>query len=266
MPRLASDMEFILHDGTQIVPCPNDLLPTKGSKMPVGDQGITLEQDGATAEATIPPCSTFEQWDNHIRNAIDATEYYTGHTVSTLSYYNFSKLEGAQVTMGCSPSYSVWNSSVRKPSPLSTELYARSAGGHIHIDIPKPFRTSRVKHTKEVTRIAKNLDLFLGVPSVILDPDTRRRKLYGLSGDIRFKEYGLEYRTLSNYWIFSTYLREYIWNQVEKAISFDSEVTTDAPRSIDTSNTELAEKVLTDYNLWDDVEQLDMYLRGLLCA
>ena len=45
----------------------------------------------------------------------------------------------------------------------------------------------------------KLLDVFLGVPSVIIDPDKERRKLYGRAGAFRLTKYGFEYRTLSSY-------------------------------------------------------------------
>jgi hypothetical protein len=48
------------------------------------------------------------------------------------------------------------------------------------------------------------MDLICGIPSVLLDisPESKiRRKLYGKAGDYRLTNYGLEYRTLSNFWI-----------------------------------------------------------------
>jgi len=48
------------------------------------------------------------------------------------------------------------------------------------------------------------LDLFCGIPSVLLDisNDAKiRRQLYGKAGDYRLPFHGIEYRTLSNFWI-----------------------------------------------------------------
>ena len=39
------------------------------------------------------------------------------------------------------------------------------------------------------------MDLFLGVPSILIDPDTERRKMYGKAGDYRLKEYGRRNKT-----------------------------------------------------------------------
>ena len=49
--------------------------------------------------------------------------------------------------------------------------------------------------------IVQALDIILGLESVILDKDARRKEMYGKAGAFRFKDYGVEYRTLSNFWI-----------------------------------------------------------------
>lgn len=50
------------------------------------------------------------------------------------------------------------------------------------------------------------LDLFVGIPSVLVDRDPNasiRRKVYGRAGEYRLPKYGIEYRTLSNFWMTS---------------------------------------------------------------
>ena len=64
------------------------------------------------------------------------------------------------------------------------------------------------------------MDLFLGVPSVTLDSDTRRRELYGKAGAYRAKDYGVEYRTLSNFWIWKDSLKDWVYDQTQKAVDF----------------------------------------------
>jgi hypothetical protein len=47
-------------------------------------------------------------------------------------------------------------------------------------------------------------DLLCGIPSVLIDRDpnvANRRKQYGRAGDYRYQPHGIEYRTLSNFWI-----------------------------------------------------------------
>ena len=48
------------------------------------------------------------------------------------------------------------------------------------------------------------IDLIAGIPSVLIDRsgnNKKRRKIYGKAGDFRYQPHGIEYRTLSNFWI-----------------------------------------------------------------
>ena len=98
------------------------------------------------------------------------------------------------------------------PKPESPNKNLRSAGGHIHVGsnlaIADPINTIRA------------MDLFLGVPSTQLDTGTLRRELYGKAGAFRFKNYGVEYRTLSNFWIFSDNLIQWAYEGTQRALDF----------------------------------------------
>jgi hypothetical protein len=113
--------------------------------------------------------------------------------------------------LGCEPDYNAWTGRVN-PRPRAPETL-RSSGGHIHIGYDNP--------TEELSRkIVKAHDLFCGVGSVLYDPDTRRREIYGKAGAHRIKGYGVEYRTLSNFWISSEELMDWVYKQSLKAIDF----------------------------------------------
>jgi len=117
----------------------------------------------------------------------------------------------------------------------------RSAGGHIHVE------TSLDK-----AAVIRAMDLFLGVPSLILDSKGgMRRQLYGKAGAYRPKSYGVEYRTLSNFWIFKTIHAMWVWDQTEKALGFvqkfgelDDESIRDA---INIKNVALARGLMKEY-------------------
>ena len=68
--------------------------------------------------------------------------------------------------------------------------------------------------------VVKLMDLFIGVPSVVLDTSPgseERRELYGKMGAMRPKPYGLEYRVLSNFWVFDKELIKWVFNQTRLA-------------------------------------------------
>jgi hypothetical protein len=113
--------------------------------------------------------------------------------------------------LGCEPDYNAWTNQVN-PRPIAPDTL-RSSGGHLHIgysDVSK--QTSR--------EIIKAHDLFCGVASLMYDGDTRRRSIYGKAGACRYKKYGVEWRTPSNFWIKSPELTEWMYEQSEKAIEF----------------------------------------------
>ena len=60
--------------------------------------------------------------------------------------------------------------------------------------------------------------MFLGVPSVLMDEGEMRKQLYGKAGCFRPKPYGVEYRTLSNFWIFKKKHIEWVWRNTARAL------------------------------------------------
>jgi len=95
---------------------------------------------------------------------------------------------------GCDPDYSAWTLA-ENPNPKDKKGIdpgLRSCGGHIHVG-------AKVDHVQ----LVRLMDLHLGVPSVLMDPDRNRRALYGKAGAHRKKPYGVEYRALSNFWVTS---------------------------------------------------------------
>ena len=102
--------------------------------------------------------------------------------------------------------------------------------------------------------LIRAMDLFLGVPSVFMDPDTERRKMYGKAGDYRLKGYGVEYRVLSGYFLGSNELLSWLWDATQKAIDFVNAggiITNpeDIIKAINNCDKELAKEILEDYNI-----------------
>lgn len=59
------------------------------------------------------------------------------------------------------------------------------------------------------------MDILVGVPSVIMDTDPTslaRKQLYGKAGRFRNTKYGIEYRTLGNFWLSSPELTSIIYD------------------------------------------------------
>lgn len=86
------------------------------------------------------------------------------------------------------------------------------------------FHVGYDNHNRETSiELIRTLDLFLGVPSILIDKDDRRRELYGKAGCFRFTAYGLEYRVMSGYFIDTPELIDWCFTQITKAIDFLNE-------------------------------------------
>jgi len=114
--------------------------------------------------------------------------------------------------------------------------------GHIHVGYENPDPLTSLS-------LIKAMDLFLGVPSILLDTDTERRKMYGKAGEYRFKMYGVEHRTLSTFWTANEKLMSWAWDSTMSAIEFVNSggiITNpdDIIRCINTSDKELAKEII----------------------
>jgi hypothetical protein len=116
------------------------------------------------------------------------------------------------VEFGCMPSYNNYGlSGVKKPGREAT---FRSAGGHIHFGIGK-------RTPEEIQRIVYALDAILGVACVAMFAkfdDPRRRVMYGLAGEYRLPPHGLEYRVLSNAWMFHPLIMNLVFDLSRKCV------------------------------------------------
>jgi hypothetical protein len=95
---------------------------------------------------------------------------------------------------------------MRVEPPIVTTTF-RTCGGHIHIG--HPIATTNTDRGGNPPLVVKLMDAFVGSTALLLDKDPTsqaRRQLYGGAGTHRIASYGLEYRTLSNFWIRSPYL------------------------------------------------------------
>lgn len=226
----------------------------KGSKNEPTDlkNGYMILCDNVMVEYNIPPTKTpeeFYQAHQKMLNYIkENTPEYISIDLSASKTFLPDKLTSEKAKeFGCEADFSAWlREENSKPDP---EEGLRSCGGHIHVGYPD----STLEQNEFYIRL---LDYFLGVPSVLLDKDTKRRTMYGKAGCCRFKEYGFEYRTLSNFWLQSEELTKWAFNQVLEMIEFANnnldfsfEDKEDIQNCINNSDTILAEQIIKKYGI-----------------
>lgn len=190
---------------------------TKENPRELNKKGCALQEDNVMAEFNIPECDNKNDFNENIEYALDNLQ-----TIALLNdcelliepSANFENkfLKSKQsLEFGCSPDNNAYTFSQNDRVEILENV--RVAGGHIHIGYDNPSEDLNLA-------IVRTLDIFLGLPSILLDKDTVRRKYYGHAGSYRNKSYGVEYRTLSNFWIKNKENREWVFDQIKKAIDF----------------------------------------------
>ena len=110
--------------------------------------------------------------------------------------------EQAQL-FGCSPSYDAWELKVNdQPNAENTNM--RSIGGHIHVGHKEGDNNDFLLDPYGKIDMVRVMDGIHGIISVVLDSSKEaleRKKLYGKAGEHRPTPYGIEYRTLSTFWL-----------------------------------------------------------------
>lgn len=132
--------------------------------------------------------------------------------VVEVSEEELSSLSDESKMLGCMPSQNIYG--FKSPDVDGKIFKIRSAGGHIHLGL----ENTRVYDPSNMIdfrlRLVPIFDIIVGNTCVLIDNDPSqrvRRKLYGRPGEYRTPSYGLEYRTLSNFWLRSPALAEFVF-------------------------------------------------------
>lgn len=216
-------------------------------------KGLAIQYDNVSAEYCIPACDNLEEWLKHHNFMLDyiretIAEPHDLHLAIRPSVYIEPETALDEIAMqaGCDPDFNVYTQDANIKPDIS-ETLLRSAGGHIHIGYANP----SVEVNNE---LIKAMDLFLGVPSVLIDKDIERKQLYGMAGCFRNKKYGVEYRSLSNFWLQDNGLMTWAWQSTMEAIDFVNKggIITNEDQIVDAINTydkNLATEILDDYGI-----------------
>jgi hypothetical protein len=226
--KLGCDPELFMADITGKLRASCGLIG--GSKMhplplPIGD-GYAVQEDNVAIEFNTPPASSAKEFVASVKKAMtflgDVVREQHGFTIVNVSAASFPKDElehPAAQEFGCDPDFNAWT--MRKnPRPKADDASLRSCGGHVHVG----FKPGALDGPK----LIRAMDLYLGVPSVLMDKGELRKQLYGKAGAFRKKSYGMEYRTLSNFWVFDDRLTQWVWENTERAVqAVDSQFAID---------------------------------------
>lgn len=206
----------------QHVPVFGMLGGTKNKPIPVEGprKGFSVQEDNVMAEYNIPPATNKKEFIEYNMFMLEALSIFLPENcfISQESFVKFSEKELSHpkaMEFGCAPSINAYTLDVFEPLfDVSTSEF-RAAGGHIHLG----FKEHKCQETK--LKLVQALDKTLGIRSYIEDfeknPEINRFYSYGGFGNFRETDFGIEYRTTSNWWIKNSKTISEAYDLVQKA-------------------------------------------------
>ena len=277
---LGSDPELLIKSSDGKLKSAIGIVPGSKEEKYILKNGHAAYYDNVLAEFNVSPSASKEEAVEHFRDCLaQYSELVKPYhlVIQASATYPKGECEHKDAKLaGCSPEFDAYEVCVLNPPEFKNTF--RSAGGHVHIgydggtDIQQG-DMSQEQWEEAIFQIAwkriwvvRMCDLFLGIPSLILDKDptsAARRKLYGGAGTHRgCPNYGVEYRALSNFWLARPSTVELIYDLATVAVKvvmedqvheriWDEEIEPDLMRSTintaDSTNVGKFMKVIKKY-------------------
>jgi Phage phiEco32-like COOH.NH2 ligase-type 2 len=232
---------------------------TKANPEKIKDhKGCCIQHDGVLQECNVPPVMLNEGtrfWENintvkdYINSKFAKKENLELVCCPTAEFEEDQLQDDEAKAIGCSADYNAWLDGQMNEKPCSFPSGIRSCGMHWHLSYPEASIDTSIN-------LMKLFDLFLTIPFVIFDKDTKRRELYGKAGSFRLCEWGeargFEARTLSNFALNSKDLIDYVFNQLNQMFDYFNE------NNMDKVN-EFSNEII------DAINNSDVELAGSIC-
>lgn len=164
-----------------------------------------VQVDGMALEFNIDPAASEDEFCVNVQEVLaHMTRMVPGYEVVACPVAHFDveymKAQPPEaLELGCDPDFNAYTGLPNdKPNAFRP---MRTASGHVHVGWTQGEDINDPDHQNRCRLVTQNLDFYLGLPSLEYDKDTMRREMYGKAGCLRYKPYGVEYRTLSNAWL-----------------------------------------------------------------
>lgn len=216
---LGLDVEFILRDKiTNLPKSAIGIIPgTKANPHRVS-RG-TLQADGVLLEIGIDPVDNYFDFEKNISTVLTEAKRFANRANCYISdsieaeYPEHEVMSTEAWEAGCSPFWNCWTG--EEYPKVEFDSLLRTCGGHIHIGFKE---IEKVKADFK-DHLAMVCEAYVGFPVSDMEPKTRRREVYGKPGAFRYKPYGVEIRTPSNFWIFNKLTRKFVFCRIKDALS-----------------------------------------------
>lgn len=258
---LGADPEMFVKMGGKHVSGHN-LIPGDKAHPHKVDKGA-VQVDGTALEFNIDPASSEQEFVTNLDTVMstlrsmvpehelvaDPVAYFTEDYMSTLP--------PEALDLGCEPDFSAWTGDVNvKPDVNAT---FRTGAGHIHVGVVEGEDPTNKDFYDVCCRAVREMDVWLGLPSLFFDEDVKRREMYGKAGAFRPKAYGFEYRTLSNAWLRDKNLMSWVYKASQscmgrfmsggESLADRYSKSVDLQEVINTSNKNEASRIIKDAGL-----------------
>lgn len=254
--KIGCDPEIFVGNGKGYKSVIDTIGGTKDFPRPLMElgEGFCVQEDNVALEFNIPASSSKDEFVNNVVKCRDFLGTVMNDAFGLLlrkesaAYFPEEELKDPRaLEFGCDPDFNAWTGK-RNPRPKASDATLRSCGGHVHVGYDFDNDAQRLETIRA-------MDFYLGVGSVIIDEGDLRKQLYGKAGAFRIKPYGVEYRTLSNYWIWDESLAGWVYDNT--ALALDAVLTGKSfleyaeviDQIINGNNKELAQQFVKAHNI-----------------
>lgn len=280
--KIGADCEVFLKNARGwSVPVIGKLGGTKLEPKPVFtelESGYAVQEDNVAAEFNIPAHNDVTRFVTSINrmlghlsahfSAYGATDGPYSLDIVPSAIFSLQALSHPQAQeLGCEPDVNAWTDR-ENPAPKDNPMaaYLRTAAAHVHTSYNSWDEVTGewgYPKKEDVLAFVKMQDLQLGVASILVDKDKRRRMMYGKAGAFRYKDYGhdaagSEYRVLSNFWLTRDKYKTWVFRQTLRCADLLSQGEIDFDQNglgefiqntINTGNEEAALSLCSEFDI-----------------
>lgn len=185
-----------------------------------------IQNDGLAVECNVIPSKSRKEFINNVNGVVNDLELHLQRMDPRLvlvkdpvGYFTpryMASLPAAARQLGCDPDFDPY---IKHAFPRPDgKNHFRTAAGHIHIGWCNDVNPQNTEHFNLCCDVARQLDYYVGLATLLWDKDTVRRNLYGKPGAFRPTSYGLEYRVPSNVWTRTNQLIGIVYDLTRNAI------------------------------------------------
>lgn len=269
---IGCDPELFLRKDNSFVSAYGLIPGTK--EAPHAVKGGAVQVDGMSVEFNINPTTNIRNFKARIkavRKQLEAMLHGYEVVSSPIAHFDEAYMRSQPeeaLELGCDPDYNAYTGEAN--TRPDGNVFFRTAGGHVHVGWTTDAPLDHPDHVEACRMLARELDYYLGVPSLFWDNEDGRRAMYGKAGAFRSKSYGMEYRSLSNAWLKDELIMEFVFKQTQKAFknladgtSLYNKFSNAAQRAMNDSHRELGGAILRhETSILEGVEELFERITG----